>query len=126
MPADDDQGAGRPASQTVLGLIGVGHMGLPMAARLVEAGYTVRCYDSDSSALRRADDYGAVPVDAPAQAATDATAVLLSLPSSDVVEDVLLARGVADAVTPGTVLVDMGSSRPSSNRMLKCTPSAQT
>jgi 3-hydroxyisobutyrate dehydrogenase len=113
-----DEATRQPASETVLGLIGVGHMGFPMAARLIDAGYTVRCYDTDVSALRRAADRGAVSVDAPAQAATDATVVLLSLPSSDVVEDVLLTGGVAEAVGPGTVLVDMGSSRPSSSRRL--------
>jgi 3-hydroxyisobutyrate dehydrogenase len=49
---------------------------------------------------------------------SDAAAVLLSLPSSAVVEEVLLAPGFAEAVQPGTVLVDMGSSRPSSSQML--------
>jgi 3-hydroxyisobutyrate dehydrogenase len=49
---------------------------------------------------------------------TGAAAVLLSLPSSDAVEDVLLAGGLADAVPPGTVVADLGSSRPSSTRTL--------
>src|SRR5262245_44358670 len=118
MPELADQVGGEPDSGTVLGLVGVGHMGYPMASRLIDAGYTVRCYDADTGALQRAADRGAQPVDAPAQAASGADAVLLSLPSSDVVEDVLLNGGMAEAATPGTVLVDMGSSRPSSTRML--------
>lgn len=44
--------------------------------------------------------------------------MLLALPSSDIVEDVLLAPEFADAVQPDTMLVDMGSSRPSSSQML--------
>ena len=99
-------------------MIGVGHMGLPMASRLLEAGYALRCFDADPMALRRASELGAHVVDSPAQAVSDAAAVLLSLPSSAVVEDVLLVPGFAEAVRPGTVLVDMGSSRPSSSQML--------
>jgi 3-hydroxyisobutyrate dehydrogenase len=118
MPVNEEEGPDGPASGTVIGLVGVGHMGCPMASRLVDAGYTVRCYDTDTAALRRAAGRGAQPVDTPAQVLPDAAVVLLSLPSSDVVEDVLLTRGIAEAVTPGTVLVDMGSSRPSSSRML--------
>lgn len=101
-----------------LGMIGVGHMGLPMASRLIEAGYALRCFDADPLALRRVSGLGAQVVDAPAQVVSDAVAVLLSLPSSAVVEEVLLAPGFAEAVRPGTVLVDMGSSRPSSSQML--------
>jgi 3-hydroxyisobutyrate dehydrogenase len=101
-----------------LGMIGVGHMGLPMASRLLEAGYALRCFDTDPTALRRVSDLDAQPVDTPAEVVSDAAAVLLSLPSSAVVEDVLLSAGFADAVRPNSVLVDMGSSRPSSTRML--------
>ncbi|MGH3343156.1 MAG: NAD(P)-dependent oxidoreductase [Carbonactinosporaceae bacterium] len=106
------------APATVLGVVGVGHMGYPMASRLLDAGYTVRCYDTDPRARRRVADRGAQPVDTPAQVLTDAAAVLMLLPSSDQVEEVLLTGGIAAAVQPGTVLVDMGSSQPSSSRML--------
>jgi 3-hydroxyisobutyrate dehydrogenase len=106
------------APGATLGMIGVGHMGLPMASRLLEAGYALRCFDTDPRALRRVSDLGAQTADNPAEVVSEAAAVLLSLPSSAVVEDVLLAPGFADAVRPGTVLVDMGSSRPSSTRML--------
>ncbi len=118
MQVHEDQVADGPGSGVVLGMVGAGNMGYPMASRLIDAGYTVRCYDSDASALRRVADRGAQPADAPAQVVGGANAVLLSLPSSDVVEDVLLNGGLADAAAPGTVLVDMGSSRPSSTRML--------
>jgi 3-hydroxyisobutyrate dehydrogenase len=106
------------ASGAPLGMIGVGHMGLPMASRLLAAGYVLRCFDTDPRALRRVSDLGARPVDSPAEVVSEAAAVLLSLPSSAVVEDVLLAPGFADAVRSGTVLVDMSSSRPSSTQML--------
>jgi 3-hydroxyisobutyrate dehydrogenase len=106
------------APGATLGMIGVGHMGLPMASRLIEAGYALRCFDADPLALRRVSRLGAQVVDTPARVVSNAAAVLLSLPSSAVVEEVLLGPGFAEAVRPGTVLVDMGSSRPSSSQML--------
>lgn len=114
MPVRDDP----LTPPAVLGLVGVGNMGYPMASRLLDAGYTVRCHDTDPQARRRAADRGAEPVTTPAEVLTGAAAVLLSLPSSEVVEDVLRSGGLAEAGAPGTVLVDMGSSRPSSSRSL--------
>lgn len=114
MPVRDDP-LTPPAA---LGLIGVGNMGYPMASRLLDAGYTVACHDTDPQARRRAAERGARPVTTPVEVLTGASAVLLSLPSSEVVEDVLLSDGLADAVAPGTVLADMGSSRPSSSQIL--------
>ncbi|MGH3387235.1 MAG: NAD(P)-dependent oxidoreductase, partial [Nocardioidaceae bacterium] len=107
-----------PATGQLLGMIGVGHMGRPMASRLLEAGYVLRCYDADPQATARAAGLGAQSVDDPVEAVSGADVVLLSLPSSAVVEDVLLAGGVHEAVQPGAVVVDMGSSQPSSTRML--------
>jgi 3-hydroxyisobutyrate dehydrogenase len=103
----------------VVGMLGVGQMGLPMASRLQEAGFTVRCYDADPNARRRAEARGLHVVGTPGQLQSDdARAVLLSLPSSDVVEDVVVGGGLLDVADPGTVLVDMGSSRPASTREL--------
>jgi 3-hydroxyisobutyrate dehydrogenase len=114
MPVRDDP----LTPPAVLGLIGVGNMGYPMASRLLDAGYTVACHDTDPRARRRAAERGARPVTTPAEVLTGAAAVLLALPSSEVVEDVLVSGGLAEAAAPGTVLVDMGSSRPSSSRSL--------
>jgi 3-hydroxyisobutyrate dehydrogenase len=101
-----------------VGMLGIGQMGLPMALRLQRAGYTVRCYDADPKARGRADAQGLSVVGTPAQVQSGAKALLLSLPSSDVVEEVLLGAGLLDTAAPGTILVDMGSSRPASTREL--------
>ncbi|TVT16467.1 NAD(P)-dependent oxidoreductase [Amycolatopsis acidiphila] len=87
-------------------------MGTPMVRRLVEAGYTVRGFDTDPATRERI----ATPVAEPAAVAEGADAILLMLPNSDVVEQVLYKDGLLEAARPGTVLVDMGSSRPHSTR----------
>jgi 3-hydroxyisobutyrate dehydrogenase len=106
------------APPAVVGMLGVGQMGYPMASRLLDVGYTIRCYDDDPHARDRAESRGFIAADTPVEVLTGAHAVLLSLPSSDVVEEVLRGGGLVERAEPGTVLVDMGSSRPASTRDL--------
>ncbi|TWE28011.1 NAD(P)-dependent oxidoreductase [Prauserella muralis] len=104
------------APGAVLGFVGLGNMGAPMARRLVRAGYLLRCHDADAAALATVSGAGATPVPDVRAVAEGAEAVLLMLPSSDVVERVVFADGLLAAMAPGSVLVDMGSSRPHSTR----------
>lgn len=103
---------------SVVGFVGLGRMGTPMARRLAAAGYLVRCFDTDSAARDQVRDFGGTPVDEVVAVAAGADAVLLMLPNSDVVEQVLHAGGLLAALPAGCVLVDMGSSRPLSTRAL--------
>ncbi len=104
-----------------IGFVGLGHIGLPMASVLADAGYAVRGYDVDPAARE------AFPasVGSLAEAAEDVRAVLLSLPSSTVVRSVLLEEGLLAAVAPGTLIVDMGSSEPAQTRELAETAAAK-
>lgn len=104
------------APGAALGFVGLGNMGTPMARRLVSAGYTVRGFDTGHDARARLADHGGTPVDELADVTEGADAVLLMLPGSDVVEHVLGDGGLLDALQPGTVLLDMSSSRPHSTR----------
>ncbi|GAA1632985.1 NAD(P)-dependent oxidoreductase [Nonomuraea maheshkhaliensis] len=91
-------------------------MGLPMVRRLLMAGYRIRAYDR---APIPADALGGGEVVADAAAtAQGADAVVLMLPDSDVVEAVMHGDGLLQAAAPGTVVIDMGSSRPLSTRAL--------
>jgi 3-hydroxyisobutyrate dehydrogenase len=101
----------------VIGFVGLGNMGFPMAERLAEAGYTVRGYDADPAVRRKFA--GAV---ASAEAAADsAAAVILMLPNSAVVRSVLLEDGLLAHMAPGAVLIDMSSSEPVQTRELAAT-----
>jgi 3-hydroxyisobutyrate dehydrogenase len=99
-----------------VGFVGLGRMGAPMVGRLMAAGRAVRAYDVDEQARRAATEAGARAVDSLAGVAAGASVVILMLPSSAVVEGVLRVGGLLDALEPGTVLVDMGSSQPLSSR----------
>ena len=97
-------------------MIGLGTMGLPMARHLVAAGNDVVGCDLDPGQV---EALGAGGAETPGEAAAAADAVLLSLPSAEAVEDVVLGeRGVRSAARPGTLLVDMSTSPPSLARRL--------
>lgn len=99
-------------------LIGLGNMGTPMSRRLVDAGSSVRGYDLVPEARERLRDGGGTPTETAAEAARDATAVILMLPNSDVVDavaDELLRSG---SIGEGTLVVDMSSSEPARTRAL--------
>ena len=98
--------------------VGVGAMGRPMAARLASAGAALRVADADPDRARAvAGDLGAssLAVAGLASAAATADDVVLMLPDSTVVEDVLVGpAGLLDDLRPGSRVVDMSSSRPAS------------
>jgi 3-hydroxyisobutyrate dehydrogenase len=99
----------------VVGFVGLGRMGVPMAARLASGGFTVRGYDAVADARSWASAAG-VPVVDSLDSAVDAEVVVLMLPDSSVVQAVV--SDASFALRPGTLLVDMGSSEPMATRAL--------
>ncbi len=101
-----------------LGFVGLGNIGEPMCRRLLENGYEVSIYDANPEAVSRLGDTPAEPAQNLESLASSEVAIL-SLPGSDVVEEVVLGEGgLADGLSPGKVLIDTSSSKPSSTREL--------
>lgn len=88
-----------------VGFVGLGHMGGPMAANLVKAGYVVRGFDLAPAALEQARRDGLEVVESAVDAATDADVVITMLPSGRHVLD-LYEGGLLTAARPGTLFVD--------------------
>lgn len=106
------------ASQ-VVGFVGLGNMGSRMARQLIAHGVDVLGYDHDVSAATSAGARTAVDL---ASLAAESDLVLLSLPDSRVVEEVVLgAEGLAGALRPGSVVADLSTSAPASTRMIHAT-----
>jgi len=88
-----------------VGFIGLGNMGLPMAANLVKAGHTVTGFDLVAANCNAARALGiTISTDAIA-AAKDATAVITMLPSGKATLSVY-DSGVLDAAAPDAVFID--------------------
>jgi len=103
----------------VVGFVGLGRMGTPMARRLTAAGYRVCGFDVDESARAALDEVdGATSAAHVAEVANGARAIVLMLPHSRAVRQVLLDDGLLDAVPEAALLIDMGSSDPMQTREL--------
>jgi 3-hydroxyisobutyrate dehydrogenase-like beta-hydroxyacid dehydrogenase len=99
-------------AQQLIGFIGTGRMGGPMAGRLLDAGYSLSVYDAQSRASKPLLDRGAHAASSPAEVASTAETVLISLPSPDIVKAVALGpRGIAEG-TRARVLIDLSTSGP--------------
>jgi len=86
----------------VVGFVGLGHMGRPMAERIVAAGFPLVGFDAAGTAERLPDgaDGGAGVADVAARADT----LLLSLPDGPVVLDVVDAVATAEDRRATTVV----------------------
>ena len=99
-----------------IAVLGIGLMGFPMGRRLCAAGYPVSAWNRSPEKAARLEPDGARVATSLAEAVAEADLVICLLENGEVVEDVLFAQGAANAMRPGTVVVDMSSIRPAQAR----------
>jgi 2-hydroxy-3-oxopropionate reductase len=103
----------------VIGFVGLGIMGGPMASNLLDAGFEVIGFDLVPEALERLSTTGGRVASSAGQAAAEADVVITMLPNHSHVEAVALGEGgVLDGAKPGTLYIDMSSIRPATARKL--------
>src|SRR5262249_21228298 len=102
----------------IVGIIGIGNMGLPMTRNLVAAGYTVIAYDHRAEARESAADVGATAVDSAAAVGRQCMTRITMLPGSGAVDSVVRNDGLAEAMMPGSTLIDMSTSVPERTKRL--------
>jgi 3-hydroxyisobutyrate dehydrogenase-like beta-hydroxyacid dehydrogenase len=95
-----------------LGFVGVGRMGSLMAGRLLEAGHEVTIHDTSETAVARLEQRGARRASSPAEVASQAETVLVSLPTPDVVRTVALAASGLIAGTRIKTFIDLSTTGP--------------
>ena len=96
----------------VIGFVGLGRMGNPIGGRLLDAGYRLVVNDTRVDAIEALGGLGATPATSPSEVASAADTVLLSLPTPDVVESVVLGEsGVAQGSRVRTI-VDLSTTGP--------------
>jgi 3-hydroxyisobutyrate dehydrogenase len=89
-----------------------------MSGRLVEAGYAVVGYDVSEDARHRAASRGVRVTHDLSNVASGAQVLILMLPDSDAVAEVLGDSGFLDKIEPGAIVVDMSSSEPLRTKQL--------
>ncbi|MBL4615400.1 MAG: NAD(P)-dependent oxidoreductase [Magnetovibrio sp.] len=97
-------------------LIGTGLMGYPMGVQLLKAGYSLQVWNRTIDKVKGLEDLGAVVASSPGEAARSADVVITMLSNGEAVSDVLTSGGVAKAMKPGAIFVDMSSVTPSQAR----------
>src|SRR5439155_12987519 len=94
----------------LLGFIGVGRMGGPMSSRLLAAGYSLCVFDTNADAVKPLAARGARVAASPAEVASAAKVVLMSLPTPAIVQSVALGdSGINRGSTVRTV-IDLSTS----------------
>jgi 3-hydroxyisobutyrate dehydrogenase len=102
-----------------LGFIGLGHLGSPMARRLLSAGFPLVVYNRDSNKTKALSTLGTEVARDPGKLAAEADVVLSCLADGAAVEAVFLgARGVLRNARPGTLIVEMSTVAPETSRKL--------
>jgi 3-hydroxyisobutyrate dehydrogenase len=98
---------------TAVAFLGLGSMGAPMAARLLEAGHALRVWNRTPGRDDALIESGAVPAATPADAARDAEVAITMLADPAALEEVLFGpAGVASAISPTATLIDMSTVGP--------------
>jgi 3-hydroxyisobutyrate dehydrogenase len=97
-----------------LGFIGLGAMGLPMTRHLVAAGHTVTVSSRSRGPIDEAVGFGAVRGDGPAAVADAADVVMLCVPNSPEVVEVVDA--LLPALGPDKIVIDCSTISPDVER----------
>lgn len=103
----------------VVGFIGLGIMGKPMAKNLIKKGHTLVVHNRSRGPLDELVSEGARPAGSPAEVARQASVIVTMLPDTPDVEQVLTGPdGVLSALQPDSVVIDMSSISPVATRRL--------
>ncbi len=103
----------------VIGFIGTGSMGAPMAQNLLKLGYPLVVHDIKDKAMEGLAKAGAEKVSSARELASRSSVVITMLPASPDVEAAVLGpEGVIEGAKSGDIVIDMSSSYPTSTKMI--------
>jgi 3-hydroxyisobutyrate dehydrogenase-like beta-hydroxyacid dehydrogenase len=102
-----------------LAFIGLGLMGTPMATRLLEAGHDVTVWNRTAEKTEPLTDRGAAAAATPMAAVAGADAAITMVTNAAALEQVVFGEnGVATALAPGQLLIDMSTVGPDAVRSI--------
>jgi 3-hydroxyisobutyrate dehydrogenase-like beta-hydroxyacid dehydrogenase len=105
-------------TEKTIGFVGVGRMGGPMAGRLLDAGHTLCIYDTQAEATKPLITRGARLAKSPAEVASAADIVLMSLPTPDIVKAVTLGPDGIIAGNRASIVIDLSTSGPGAAKLI--------
>lgn len=103
----------------VIGFVGLGTMGAPMARNLLRKGFSVIAYDLSSAQVGTLCDKGAQAGTSPKDVASRSSVIITMLPSARAVHDVALGGdGLIEGCHAGAIYLDMSTTAPATSRAL--------
>jgi len=97
----------------MIGFIGLGIMGKPMAKNLLEAGYSLTVNDLNKDSVDELVAAGAKSLPTAKEVAAVSDVIITMLPNSPHVKEVVLGKGgVIEGAKPNSIVVDMSSISP--------------
>ena len=100
------------SGSVAVSFLGIGLMGSRQARRLLDAGYQLAVWNRSRDKAEALAPFGARVVDTPSEAARSTDIVILMLENGPIVTDVFFDQGLAEALQPGSIVVDMSSIKP--------------
>jgi 3-hydroxyisobutyrate dehydrogenase-like beta-hydroxyacid dehydrogenase len=97
----------------MIGFVGVGRMGGPMASRLLDAGHSLTIFDTSAEALAPLKARGATVAASAYDVANSAEVVMMSLPTPPIVQAVCLGDKGILAGSKINTLIDLSTTGPS-------------
>jgi 3-hydroxyisobutyrate dehydrogenase-like beta-hydroxyacid dehydrogenase len=97
----------------LLGFIGIGRMGGPLAGRLLDGGYALCAFDANPGAMAPLAARGVRGATSPQEIASAADIVLMSLPTPDVVHSVALGESGLVHGSRVRIVIDLSTTGPS-------------
>jgi 3-hydroxyisobutyrate dehydrogenase/2-hydroxy-3-oxopropionate reductase len=104
-----------------IGFVGLGIMGQPMALNLAKAGHKLAVYNRTPGKTAALEAAGARVVPSPAEAARDASVVIIIVSDSAAVESVVAGKGgVLETLRSGAIVIDSSTISPAVSRKMAC------
>ncbi len=100
----------------LIGMVGLGLMGSALAERFLKGRFVVLGFDRRPTCRHRLKTPGGMPVDRAAKVASTCTRIVLSLPTTAVVKEVI--REMMDHLSPGSMIIDTTTGEPDQTRVL--------
>lgn len=100
------------ANQKKIAFIGIGHMGLPMAKHLLDAGHHLVVWNRTTAKATVLSDLGGTVAANPKEAVQGAEFIISMLSDGTAVDAVLSTAEVQSALRQGSIWIDMSSTQP--------------
>ncbi|UIE38774.1 NAD(P)-dependent oxidoreductase [Leptodesmis sichuanensis] len=101
-----------------IGLIGTGLMGLPMAERLLNTGFSLMAYNRTAEKLVPLQKLGVAIAPSPQQLIQTSTCIILMLTNAEAIREVVLSAACR-AELAGKTVIQMGTIAPAESRALQ-------